>query len=68
QPEENNHTELLYQTRSDDAQEIMGRRLPWMVKWGILLVCLLFALLFVILSSLETKDGTIFHVLFQSGK
>lgn len=66
QTEENNHRKLLYHTRSDDAQEIMGRRLPWLVRWGILIVCCVFIVLFVIFSLVETKEGTIFDILFKN--
>jgi len=35
---EQNEQKILYQTRSEEVQEIMGRILSWIIRWGILII------------------------------
>jgi multidrug resistance efflux pump len=43
-----NETEILYNTRSEEAQEVIGRMPHWIIRWGITVMAGFVLLLFVI--------------------
>jgi len=44
--EETKHQSLLYQTRSEEVQDIMGRMPSWLVRYGVIMIACILVLLF----------------------
>lgn len=60
-----NTTESLYKSRSEDAQEILGQKLPWITRWGLLLVLLLCGIILLLSWGIQINGRSAFQVIFD---
>lgn len=55
-PETETHSELLYRTRSEEVQEIIGRMPSWIIRWGVTVIGLLVVGAFIGAALIKSPD------------
>jgi multidrug efflux pump subunit AcrA (membrane-fusion protein) len=68
-PIENQHSEqqqILYETRSEEVQEIMGRMPSWIIRWGILVVGFIIIGLFIGSNFIKYPDRVMSNISITS--
>jgi hypothetical protein len=63
-----NNNQILYETRSGEVQELIGKMPNWLLRYGIFIVGLLLVLIFVAAAYIKYPDKVLIPILIEQSK